>query len=140
MRLGTSARSRWSRLFATAALKSHESALERRRQRLAIHIAEHQQPPRRAILHGGGQQALHLVPGERVELAQAQWRISIPHPARNSFRSAMAISRSWNTLAASAPLAPAAKTSQKCSAAPAPPDAMTGTVTAPITSAVWSAS
>src|SRR5207248_3440935 len=106
--------------------------------RLAVHIAEHEQAARRAVLHDGGQEPIHLLPRKRVDLARSQRRISIPHVARNSFSSGMAMRRSWKTVAASAPLAPAVNASRKCSGAPAPPEAITGTETASTTSRVCS--
>ena len=64
--------------------------------------------------------------------------IAIPHDASDSFSSGIAMIRSWKTVAASAPLAWAkVKASRKCSTAPAPPEAITGTVAARAIAAVW---
>jgi hypothetical protein len=110
-----------------AAPERHEAAVQRRPKRVGVHVAEHQHLAGVGVLHDRGQQAVHLVPGERLDLGRAQRRISIPHAASSSFKSGMAMMRSWKTVAASAPLAPASNASRKCPGAPAPPEAMTGT-------------
>ena len=48
----------------------------------------------RGVLDRGRQQPVHLLPGEVGEIGLAQWRISIPHPARYSLRSGIARIRS----------------------------------------------
>src|SRR5579864_4027255 len=120
-----------------AAEEGGQTRIQRRVERILVHVAEHEDPPGPTILHNGGEQAVHLLPSERCSVPGAQRRISIPHSDRNSFSSGMAMIWSWNTVAAKAPLAPASmNASRKCAGVPAPPDAMTGTWTASTTARV----
>src|SRR4051794_485422 len=96
-----------------AAVEGDTAALERRAERVLVHVAEHQQLQRRGVLDDGGNDPVHLRPVQRADVVERQGRISIPHERRYSLRSGMAISRSWKTVAASAPLAPIAKASRK---------------------------
>jgi hypothetical protein len=46
--------------------EGHEAAVQRRRERVATHVAEHQDLGGSGILDDGGEQSVHLVPGKTV--------------------------------------------------------------------------
>src|SRR5262249_22262110 len=88
---------------------------------------QHQHCAAVGVLHDGGHQAVTLgeVDGGDVE---AHSRTSTPLAASVVLRSGMAMAPEWNTLAASAASTRAlSNTSTKCSGAPAPPEATSGT-------------
>src|SRR6476469_7370398 len=89
----------------------------------------------RAVLlrHRGEQPVGVALQPRRDACVQRHRRTTIPSAAIAAFTSPIVSSRKWNTLAASTASAPATTAGAKCSTAPAPPLAITGTVTAPRT-------
>src|SRR5699024_35938 len=126
-----------------AALAGGQRAGERR----IVHPGHHQHRPGRPVLGDRADQAVGVAfePGrdvrvEGVHIGLGAHRTSIPSAAMASLTSAMVISPKWNPLAASTASAPAVTAGAKCSGAPAPPEAMIGTVTAARTAAISSRS
>src|SRR5690606_23936998 len=113
-----------------AAAEERDASLrERRAQRFAIHVAEHQHRAAAGVLDDRGQQPVAFVPREGIDLFEFHGRISIEVWRKYALRSGMCSVPVWNTLAASAPSTFVfANTSAKCSRAPAPPDAISGTL------------
>src|SRR6185437_8491437 len=95
-----------------------------------VHPGDHEHVTAAALLHHGGEQAVGVTLQPRGNLGVERHRTVIPSAAIAAFTWPMVSSRKWNTLAAKTASAPAAMAGAKCSAAPAPPLAMTGTVTA----------
>src|SRR6202020_3553321 len=104
--------------------------LQRAGQRLVVHPGDHQHVATAALLHDGGEQAVGVAFEARCDIGIECHRTVIPSAAMACFTWPMVNCRKWNTLAANTASAPASTAGAKGSAAPAPPLAITGTVTA----------
>src|SRR5882757_3190054 len=106
------------------------AGLQRAGQRLVVHPRDHQDVAAAALLHDGGEQAVGVAFEARRDIGIERHRTVIPSAAMACFTWPMVNCRKWNTLAANTASAPATTAGAKCSTAPAPPLAITGTVTA----------
>src|SRR5690606_31447857 len=100
---------------------------ERAAQCLGVHVAEHEHLTRVVLLDDGGQQPVVIELRDRDRLVDVH-RTSIPASVSACFTSPIVSSPLWNTDAASTASAPASTAGAKSRAAPAPPEAMTGTL------------
>src|SRR5690606_36154856 len=114
-------------LLAAARPEGHPSLGEGAAQRLGVHVAEHEHLTGVVLLDDRGQQpgVVETGPGDRLIRVH---RTSIPALASACFTSPMVSSPLWKTEAASTASAPACTAGAKWWAAPAPPEAMTGTL------------
>src|SRR5699024_3271519 len=130
-------------LSARAAEVHAAAGGQRLRQRRVVHPRHHEHASGRRVLHDGRDEAVvgpaELPRDPRVEGVAAH-RTVTPSPAIAALTSGIVISPKWNTLAASTASAPARTAGAKCSTAPAPPEATTGTVTASRTARTMSRS
>src|SRR5277367_1562323 len=106
------------------------AGLQRARQRLVVHPRDHQHVAAAALLHDRGEQAVGVAFESRRDIGIERHRTVIPSAAMACFTCPMVSCRKWNTLAANTASAPATTAGAKWSAEPAPPLAITGTVTA----------
>src|SRR3989442_9705226 len=105
-------------------------------ERLAVHVREHEHRPGGGVLRDRGHETVFVEPDLGGHAASAPGRTRMPRCASRLLRSATTISPEWKIEAARAASAPVrSKSSTKCERFPAPPDAITGTRTAPATRA-----
>src|SRR5271156_5216291 len=106
------------------------AGFQRAGQRLVVHPGDHQDVAAAALLHDGGEQAVGVAFEARRDIWIECHRTVIPAAAMACFTWPMVNCRKWNTLAAHTAAAPTTPAGAKWSADPAPPLAITGTVTA----------
>src|SRR5438093_1692871 len=112
---------------AGAGVEPGAAALPGLRPRFGVHPGQHQHLARGGVLHHGGQEAPR-------EIRFTHSLTSRPAAASPSFTCRMLSSPKWKMDAASAASAPpAVRAWRMCSALPAPPEAITGRRTAPLT-------
>src|SRR5690606_674671 len=105
----------------------HTTLGEGATQGLGIHVPEHEHLARVVLLDDGRQQPVRIELREQDRLLGVH-RTSIPAPVSACLTSPMVSSPLWKTDAASTASAPASTAGAKSRAAPAPPEAMTGTL------------
>src|ERR1700692_2104231 len=106
------------------------AGLQRAGQRLVVHPRDHQHVAAAALLHEGVEQPVGVAFEARRDIWIECHRTVIPAAAMACFTWPMVNCRKWNTLPAKPASAPATTAGAKWSAEPAPPLAITGTVTA----------
>src|SRR5206468_8764255 len=127
------------RRLTRAGPEVRRAGLEGLRDGVAIHPRHHQDVARVGFLHDGRNQALRVE--AKVVDGHGASRTSTPRSRMYAFASAIVWIAKWKIDAASAASAPPSVTpSTRCSSDPAPPDAITGTVTASDTARVSSRS
>src|SRR5271157_1003590 len=104
--------------------------LQRAGQRVVVHPRHHEHFSGAALLGDRRDQPAGVALEPRRDRGVQRHRTTIPSAAIAALTSLILSSRKWNTLAASTASAPATTAGAKCSTVPAPPLAMTGTVTA----------
>src|SRR5262249_11422904 len=109
------------------------ASLQRARECDVVHPRDHQHLPGAARLGDGVNQPVGFALQPRRDPCVQRHLTTIPSSAIAAFTWPMVSSPKWNTLAASTASAPATTAGAKCSTAPAPPLAITGTDTAPRT-------
>src|SRR5699024_10018913 len=114
-------------LTAAARIVGRAACLEGVPPRLMVHPCHHQHVVGRMIHHHDADQPV----GIECQIAHGHsYRTSIPSARIACFTSAIVNTAKWNTPAANTASAPAFTAGAKCPTAPAPPLAITGTVTA----------
>src|SRR6185437_12304301 len=125
--------------LAAAAEEDDPAPCQRLAKRLTAHVTQHQHGAVLRVLDDRREKAAGLVEVETRHVRGIEGcagtgrlshgRISMPAARKAFLSSGMVMAHVWNTLAASAASTPACrKTSVKCSIAPAPPEATSGTL------------
>src|SRR3981081_351102 len=126
-------------LVARAAVEVDLARPQRRVERLAVHVREHEHRACGGVLHDRGDQPALVEADLLRHAASTLGRTLTPRRASSSFSAETAISPEWKIDAASPASARVRRNSStKCATSPPPPDALTGTPTASATPAARS--